>query len=428
MTKSTFLLGCGIFIILGAILLGLLTGNTIFFKVGGGIEIAFFLLMLVGYNVSSPKASASAPKIAKPIQSTNTSASSISAPSDQATPSRPASGAVYEHKTYHEQREEIVRPTTTKRVKIRKTGQWVVLIISLIVALILMFIVGEIITFWSPLVSGIIGFLLYVVIGKILDIRGFSSVKKLGSARIYYLIMIASLGYGLLYQFNYLTSVDVPNFWTGSGNSGYVQTGNIIDPLDTDISGDLDSGYVYEGTGKVIDTTTVLSGDNTSGSMKPNETETSETGNIGGNTGTTTEPDPIITKPGTTISGSSNTDTTSNKPTGTAPVSMIESLKYLFDSQKVSLSTKTSTSFDYIKSASPDYKYAQTAYEKRMIGKNSNLNQQISCETYMVFKGLLAGRKVGSYTDVKAAYRNKASELGETGNCTKGALLTADKL
>ncbi|MBO4203607.1 hypothetical protein J5893_02110 [bacterium] len=90
---------------------------------------------------------------------------------------------------------------------------------------------------------------------------------------------------------------------------------------------------------------------------------------------------------------------------------MLEAIKYVLQQNNVPLSKKTDVSFQNLSTSHPDYPYAKTAQEKAMIGKNANVAQQISCGTYMVFKGIVEKWNVGSYTDVKAAYRKKAKEL-----------------
>lgn len=103
--------------------------------------------------------------------------------------------------------------------------------------------------------------------------------------------------------------------------------------------------------------------------------------------------------------------TTPQKPAKAHPVTMLEAIKWVIDANKIPLSRKTNVSFQNLSSADKDYAYAKTAQEKSMIGKNANLAQQISCDTYMVFKGLAEGWKMPAYTDVKTAYWNKAQEL-----------------
>ncbi|MDR2189874.1 MAG: hypothetical protein LBP53_01470 [Candidatus Peribacteria bacterium] len=99
---------------------------------------------------------------------------------------------------------------------------------------------------------------------------------------------------------------------------------------------------------------------------------------------------------------------------------MIDALKHVIERNAIPLSSKTDITFSFVSKTHTNYPYFKTAYEKRMIGKNTDPSKQISCETYMVIKGLGEGRDVGSYTDVKVAYWKKAESLGKLNGCTKG--------
>jgi hypothetical protein len=107
---------------------------------------------------------------------------------------------------------------------------------------------------------------------------------------------------------------------------------------------------------------------------------------------------------------------------------MLEALKYVIDTTGIPLSTKTDINFTSISKNSPDYPYFRTAYEKRMIGKTTDPSKQISCETYIVIKGLGENWQVGNYTDIKAAYRKKAEALNKLNGCTKGGRVTSATL
>jgi hypothetical protein len=98
---------------------------------------------------------------------------------------------------------------------------------------------------------------------------------------------------------------------------------------------------------------------------------------------------------------------------------MMDAIKHVIDTNHIPLSTKTDISFTTLSKSNTNYAYFKTAYEKRMIGKNTDPTKQISCDTYMVIKGIGEGRNVGSYTDVKAAYWKKAEEVGKLNGCKK---------
>ncbi|MDR0282031.1 MAG: hypothetical protein LBI53_01545 [Candidatus Peribacteria bacterium] len=63
-----------------------------------------------------------------------------------------------------------------------------------------------------------------------------------------------------------------------------------------------------------------------------------------------------------------------------------------------------------------------------MIGKATEANKQISCDTYIVIKGIGEGWNVGNYTDIKAAYRSKAEQLDKLNACKKGSYVTTATL
>ncbi|MDR2541412.1 MAG: hypothetical protein LBD11_06770 [Candidatus Peribacteria bacterium] len=107
---------------------------------------------------------------------------------------------------------------------------------------------------------------------------------------------------------------------------------------------------------------------------------------------------------------------------------MIEAIKHIIDTNDLPLSQKTDINFTTMSKSNADYKYFRTAYETKMIGKNTDPSKQISCDTYMVIKGIGEKWNVGSYTDVKLAYRKKAEELGKLNGCKKGGWVTSTTL
>ncbi|MDR0651036.1 MAG: hypothetical protein LBG59_06695 [Candidatus Peribacteria bacterium] len=122
------------------------------------------------------------------------------------------------------------------------------------------------------------------------------------------------------------------------------------------------------------------------------------------------------------------TGTTLPAKTEVTNITMMEALKHVIDTASLPLSTKMDVDFTSIGKDNDDYAYFKTAYEKRMIGKTTDPSKQISCETYMVIKGLGENWQVGSYTDIKAAYRKKAEALNKLNGCTKGGRVTSATL
>lgn len=159
---------------------------------------------------------------------------------------------------------------------------------------------------------------------------------------------------------------------------------------------------------------------------------TIDTGTTTPATGTTTTGSLLST--GTiNTTGTANTTTTPSTPSTTTPavvkdITMIEAIKHVIEANNLPLSKKTDISFSYMNKNNADYTYFKTAYETKMIGKNTDPTKQISCDTYIVIKGIGEGRKVGNYTDVKLAYRKKAEELGKLNGCKKGGWVTTATL
>jgi hypothetical protein len=100
----------------------------------------------------------------------------------------------------------------------------------------------------------LVGYLLYLIIGKIADINGFFNLKKLFTARLYYLLLAIALAYGLLYFYGKGDLVEryfPPLRGQGTLFTGEKQDTNI--PSITDNNSFLFSGdYIYEGSGEVI--------------------------------------------------------------------------------------------------------------------------------------------------------------------------------
>lgn len=112
----------------------------------------------------------------------------------------------------------------------------------------------------------------------------------------------------------------------------------------------------------------------------------------------------------------------------TQNVTMMDWIKYLMDSYDVNLSSGWLISFTYVPFTSPDYKYFKAAYEQKLIGKSTNPDTKLTCDTYIVMKWLVSEWNVSSYSDIKKAYWTKATELDELNGCIRGTLLTMANL
>ena len=109
-------------------------------------------------------------------------------------------------------------------------------------------------------------------------------------------------------------------------------------------------------------------------------------------------------------------------------VSYLSAIKHLIATYNIPLSKSKSSKFTYVDVTSPDYPYMKTALEKRMIGTAINPNDIISCDIYMVFKGLALNWAIEKTANLKNDYRNVAENKGLLNGCVKGAKLTTANL
>lgn len=61
----------------------------------------------------------------------------------------------------------------------------------------------------------------------------------------------------------------------------------------------------------------------------------------------------------------------------------------------------------------------KTALEKRMIGATTNPNDIVSCDTYMVMKGLALNWAIIKTSNLKNDYWNVAEKQGVLNGCVK---------
>lgn len=113
----------------------------------------------------------------------------------------------------------------------------------------------------------------------------------------------------------------------------------------------------------------------------------------------------------------------------TDTVSMIDSLRFLMETNKITLSTNTNTNLTYVSKTNPLYAYWKTAYDKSMIWAKTNPSTKITCEIYQVFKGMLLNRDL-KYTsvNVKKVFWDEATKLDVLNGCEYGKLLKGENL
>ena len=108
----------------------------------------------------------------------------------------------------------------------------------------------------------------------------------------------------------------------------------------------------------------------------------------------------------------------------TKQVTMLEAIKHLIKENAIPLSSSKNVKFTYVAMSNEAYPYMKTALEKRMIGANTDPNMLISCDVYMVMKGLAKAWPVTLTADVKSNYWNAAVAHNALNGCKKGAKLT----
>jgi hypothetical protein len=69
-----------------------------------------------------------------------------------------------------------------------------------------------------------------------------------------------------------------------------------------------------------------------------------------------------------------------------------------------------------------------TAYTKGMIGKTISPGTTVSCDTYIVLKGIAANREVYYTGSPFAAYRAEAIRKKQLNGCVRGKFVTSKNL
>lgn len=119
---------------------------------------------------------------------------------------------------------------------------------------------------------------------------------------------------------------------------------------------------------------------------------------------------------------------TGEKADPKSEVTMLDAIKHLIQANAIPLSTSKTVRFTHVAQSNADYPYMKTALEKKMIGSTTNPETFISCDVYMVMKGLAEGRTISKTEDVKADYWKVAVAKNLLNGCQKGARLTIANL
>lgn len=202
---------------------------------------------------------------------------------------------------------------------------------------------------------------------------------------------------------------------TGEDSSDALLSGNII-TTQTLNTGSNKTGNIQTIQQAATWITQTSTGKNTTEAQVSNKQTTQPTTETQVSNKQTTQP---ITKAQT--SEEKKTDTNGQ-------VSYLSAIKHLIATYNLPLSKSKSSKFTYVDTTSPDYPYMKTALEKRMIGTAVNPNDIISCDVYMVFKGLALNWAIEKTANLKNDYRNVAENKGLLNGCVKGAKLTTANL
>ena len=265
--------------------------------------------------------------------------------------------------------------------------------------------------------------------------------KKTIFSNLYFLFFVAVFAGSLLGIFTeesnstkILIKNQISTFFAGLN-------GEVVETSSTEES----SGYEYQLTGTLL-TGEITTGEDSSDALLSGNIIATQTLNTGSNeTGNIQTIQQVVTWITQTSTGKNTTEAqVSNKQTtqpitkaqtseekkadANGQVSYLSAIKHLIATYNIPLSKSKSSKFTYVDQTSPDYPYMKTALEKRMIGTAVNPNDIISCDVYMVFKGLALNWAIEKTSNLKNDYRNVAENKGLLNGCVKGAKLTVANL
>ena len=106
--------------------------------------------------------------------------------------------------------------------------------------------------------------------------------------------------------------------------------------------------------------------------------------------------------------------------TNEEPLTFADIIPSLLEQNDVALTERTTVQFTYIAPTNTLYPAFATAYAMKLIGKNINPENQVSCDTYLVMKGIVEWRVVSWNGNIFTQYRETAQERGATNECNKG--------
>ena len=332
---------------------------------------------------------------------------------------------------------KIVQPLTwhhapKKKKKDWKWWQWLILFITLWIAAIIAWTLREFLGKRWIAIALFLWWILYLVIGKLFDVNGFYNAKKLFTNRLYIILILAWVGYGI-YAMQQENKSFLPAGFSDKVSSYIKDRFTSNEEKNTEI-GTWDEIYIFEWTGEVIsdswteiidliENTWVIENEVWEENALQNEETTTETTE-------NSEPEEVAMQPEviTTEIKEEQKAPTLSPEEANKKVTMWEAIKSLL--AWATLSTKTNVTFKYVARSNELYPYFKTAQEKRMIGTDTDPNKLVSCDTYITLKWLREWRNVWYYTKntVKSAYWDKAAELWKLNWCKKWVYVTKANL
>ncbi|MDR2189876.1 MAG: hypothetical protein LBP53_01480 [Candidatus Peribacteria bacterium] len=195
MTRNLFLLFVRYFFVVQAFIVGVLTGDTLYYKLGAINALAIILISICYHFFTAPidPSAKKADKKELPVEKEEKKADKKEL--DQPKPTQPLLNGT----------NKIVQTFTPPPKRRKRRGSfWAqigIFMLTLLFALSVHFISREFLTYRSPVIAVVIGFILFLLIGNIFEVRGFHQIRKLFTARIYYLLLLAAGSYTGLYLY-----------------------------------------------------------------------------------------------------------------------------------------------------------------------------------------------------------------------------------
>ena len=300
-------------------------------------------------------------------------------------------------------------PTPKKRKRESRWGQRVILLLTLAIAAVIAWTLWEFLGNRWIAIALFLGRILYLVIGKLFDVNGFFNAKKLFTNRLYIVLILAWIGYGVYVMEQEDKSFNLLPAWWSDKAIEYVKwlfKHEEPEPVDTT------AVYIFEGTGEVISNTWDTEILNNTWVVENAETETGDNEVINPEVEAQPEVKPEENIPELTPEEAKK------------QVTMWEAIKSIL--AWTTLSTKTNSTFRYVSKSNELYPYFKTAQEKWMIGTDADPSKIVSCETYITMKWLAEWWSVWSYAkgEIKSAYWKKATELWVLNGCQKWKYVT----